>query len=113
MATRISWTTGPIASSSDMSTIRVLGLNNTSLTRQVSIRLYDLSFTPKRQIFNNTYSLRPFQSVTVNLEVGNLEIWEAQASAFSTSVRFYVTGRSTDGRNLAGTGVLNSQFIRF
>ncbi|NLO21488.1 MAG: hypothetical protein GX119_05755 [Syntrophomonadaceae bacterium] len=113
MATRISWTTGPIASSSDMSSIRILGLNNTSYTRQVSVRLYDLSFTPKRQIFNNTYSLRPFETLTVNLDVSNLEAWEAQASAFSSSVRFYVTGRSSDGRNRPGTTVMNSELIRF
>jgi len=113
MATRINWTTGPIASSTDMTMIRILGLNNTSFTRQVDIRLFDLSFTPKRRVFSNSYSLRPFETVTVNLDVGGLQIWEAQTSAFSSSVRFYITGRSADGRNRPGTTVLNSEFIRY
>ncbi len=113
MATKINWTTGPIASSTDMSTVKILGLNNTSLTRQIDIRLYDLSFTPKKLVFSNSYSLKAFETVTVNLEVGSLEIWEAQASAFSQSVRFYITGRSDDGKNRPGTTVLNSEFIRY
>lgn len=113
MATRINWTTGPISTSNDVNTVRILGLNNTSFTRQVFIRVYNLSFTPKRIIFNNSYSLRPFETVTVNLDITGLEIFEVQTGAFSTSVRFYITGRSANGINRPGTTVLNSEFIRY
>ncbi len=113
MATKINWTTGPMASSSDMTTLKILGLNNTSYTRQVNIRLYDLSFTRKKLVFSNSYSLRAFETLTVNIDVGSLKIWEAQTSAYSKSVRFYITGQSDDGENRSGTTVLNSEFIRY
>jgi len=113
MASKIGWTTGPIASSSDMSNVTILVLNNTSSTRKAEVRLYDLTFTPKRKVFDNSYSLRSFETISIDLDIGTLASWEAQGSAFSKSVRFYVTGRSVDGVNRPGTTVLNSEFIRF
>ncbi len=113
MAAKISWTTGPIVSSADLTEVVIVALNNTSVTRKAEIRLYDLAFTPKRRVFNQSYSLRPFETITVTIDVGTLETWEAQASAFSKSVRFYVTGRGAGGVNQPGNTVLNADFVRF
>lgn len=113
MAAKISWTTGPIVSSAGLTEIVIAALNNTSVTRRAEIRLYDLACTPKRRVFNQSYSLRPWETITVIIEVGNLETWEAQVSAFSKSVRFYITGRGAGGVNQPGNTILNSEFVRF
>lgn len=113
MAAKIGWTTGPIVSSSDLREVVIAALNNTSVTRRAEIRLYDLAFTPKRKVFDESFSLRPWETITVTIDVGTLETWEAQASAFSKSVRFYITGKGFDGVNRPGNTVLNSEFVRF
>lgn len=113
MADKINWTTGPISASLGQTSLQVLILNNTSITRKVSVRLYNLALTPKNKIFDETSTLKPWETVTLNLDVAGVELWEVQASANSSSVRFYVAGRDEEGMNLTGNTVLNSQFKRF
>lgn len=113
MANKINWTTGPISASLGQTDLRVLILNNTSVTRKASVRVYDLSRTPKNKVFDETFTLKPWETVVLTLNVAGIELWEAQASAFSSSVRFYVAGRDNAGMNLVGNTVLNSQFKRF
>lgn len=111
MASKINWTTGPISSSLGQDNIKVLVLNNTSYTRTAYVRIYDLSHTPKKRVKNKTLTLSPWQTKTVKLEE-ELEYWEVQLTAYSKSVRGYVSGR--DGSmNLNGNTVLNAEFKRF
>lgn len=113
MAKKFNWTTGPISSSQGFNNVRILILNNTSSIRQATVRLYDLSGTPKRKIFDETFSLAPFETAEITIkDTETITRWEAQGSAFSQSVRFYVAGRDGD-MNLTGNTVLNSEFKRF
>jgi len=113
MATRINWTTGPVSASEGFDNLRILVLNNTSFTRSATVRLYDITSTPKRRIFEQDLRLQPFETAFIDITNGALPAaWEAQGSAFSSSVRFYVTGRKGDA-NLPGNTILNSEFIRF
>lgn len=107
-----SFTTGPISSSSEIDTIRIEILNNTSSRKTSTVRLYDLSFTPKRRLISQTVSLAAFGTGTIDIPASNIERWEAQVTTTSTSVRLWAGGRS-GGRNLPGNTVLNSQWIRY
>lgn len=112
MATKYNWTTGPISSSMGLDNTRVVVLNNTSLTRKAYVRLYDLSFTPKKRVLNKELTLSPYQTKEVTVDATGIEFWEAQLSAYSKSVRGYVAGRE-GSRNLCGNTVLNAQFKMF
>lgn len=107
-----SFTTGPISSSSEIDTIRIEILNNTSTRKTSTVRLYDLSFTPKRRIVNQTISLAAFATGTIDVPASNIQRWEAQVTAPSTSVRLWAGGRS-GGRNLAGNTIINSEWIQY
>lgn len=110
---KYSWTTGPVSASEGFNNAKILILNNTSLTRKATIRLYDLSATPKKKVFDETFKLAPFE--TAEITINNTEKiteWEAQGMAFSKSVRFFIAGRDGD-MNLPGNTVLNSQFKLF
>lgn len=110
MAT-FNWTTGPVSSSFGQDNIRIVLLNNTSATRSVSVRLYDLTVTPKRRVLSDQITLRPFGSAFIDVpEI--LNHWEVQYSAFSRSVRAYVSARQGN-INLPGNTILNSQFIMY
>lgn len=113
MSTKYNWTTGPISASSNQADARILILNNTSYTREASVRVYDLSATPKNKVFDDTFTLRPWETMIFTLPTPGINYWEVQGSAFSKSVRFYVTGRDAHGINTPGNTVLNSEFIRF
>lgn len=112
MATRYSWTTGPVSSSEGLDNVRVEVLNNTSYTRSVRVRLYNLSFTPKRRLVSESFSMAPFSTTTVDIPLEGVERWEVQASAYSRSVRVWVSGRSGT-QNLVGNTVLNSELIEY
>ncbi len=107
-----SFTTGPISSSSEIDTIRIEILNNTSTPKTSTLRIYDLSFTPKRRIVNQSVSLAGYATATIDVPATTIQRWEAQVTAPSTSVRLWAGGRS-GGRNLAGNTVLNSEWIQY
>lgn len=107
-----SFTTGPISSSSDIDTIRIEVLNNTSSRKTSSVRLYDLSFTPKRRIVSQSLSLAAYATATIDVPAATIERWEAQVTAPSTSVRIWAGGRS-GGRNLAGNTIINSEWVQY
>lgn len=111
MAT-VNYTTGPISSSDDIEEIRVEILNNSSSRQTARVRLYDLSFAPKRLLISQEIRLQARNTATIDIPASNLERWEVQVSATSTSVRPWVGGKSK-GQNIPGTVVLNSQFVRF
>lgn len=103
------WTTGPVSSSLGLDQIRVVALNNTSVTRQVRIALYNLSLNPKRTVWNRIYRLKPYSSVTVDTPASNISKWEVQSQSYSKRVRFWVGGRDDAGMNLDGNVVLGSE----
>lgn len=107
-----SFTTGPISSSSEIDTIRIEVLNNTASRKTSTVRLYDLSFTPKRRLISQSVSLAAYATATIDVPALTLERWEAQVTAPSTSVRLWAGGRS-GGRNLPGNTIINSEWIQY
>lgn len=114
MAKQYNWTTGPINSSLGYDSTYIVILNNTSSTQDVSIRFYDLSFTPKKLIDNQQLTLKAFETKTVDTRYPDVyrSGWEVQAATYSLSVRLYVSGRRLNS-NLPGNTVLNQEFIRY
>ncbi|MEA1959863.1 MAG: hypothetical protein U9N81_00995 [Bacillota bacterium] len=113
MSTKYNWTTGPISASAAQTQARILVLNNTSCTRKAYVRIYDLSFTPKNRVFDESYVLAPFETAFITVDITGIECWEAQGTAYSKSVRFYVTGRDEFGNNTNGNTILNADFKLF
>lgn len=102
-------TTGPISSSLGLDNIRVVALNNTSVSRKVRITLLNLTRNPRRTVWDRTYTLKPNSSVTVDTPAANIEKWEVQSQTDSKNVRLWVGGRDDAGMNLGGNVVLNAQ----
>lgn len=109
--TTYNWTTGPVHSSEGLDNVRVTVLNNTSYTREATIRIYDLSKTPKKKVLDKTITLNPWQTKHRQIDSA-LNMWEAQVTAYSKSVRPYVSGRK-GSKNLNGNSVLNAEFKSF
>jgi len=105
------WTTGPVSSSFGQDNIRIVILNNSSVTRSVTVRLYDLTVTPKRRVLSDGITLRPYGSAFIDVPE-TLNYWEMQYSASSRSVRAFVAARQGNV-NLPGNTILNSHFIRY
>ncbi len=104
----LKWTTGPISSSLGLDNIRVVALNNTSVTRKVRISLLNLSLNPKRTVWDRTITVKPYSSNTIDTPASNISKWEVQTVSDSKSVRLWVGGRS-GAMNLDGNTVLNSE----
>ncbi|MBO8159164.1 hypothetical protein [Thermosyntropha sp.] len=108
----VNYTTGPISSSSDIDQIRVEILNNSSRRRTARLRLYDLSFAPKRLLISQELKITSRSTATIDIPAEGLERWEVQISTSSTSVRPWIGGKS-QGKNIPGTVVLNADLMRF
>ena len=113
MTGRMPRTTGRIGSSEGLSQIWIVALNNTSVRRKAYVRMYDLTCTPKRLVYNDCFSLHPFQTEMIIYPHIHTPLWEVQVAAYSKSVRFYTAGQDHEGRNLEGNTVLNADFKRF
>ncbi|HZK44021.1 MAG TPA: hypothetical protein VFC73_07000 [Syntrophomonadaceae bacterium] len=107
-----SFTTGPISSSSGMDRIRIEVLNNTSSRKTSTVRLYDLSFTPKRRLIRQSLSLAGFATGTIDVPASNIQRWEVQVTAPTTSVRLWAAGQ-INGQNLPGNTIINSEWIQY
>ncbi|MDD3364936.1 MAG: hypothetical protein PHZ03_08155 [Syntrophomonas sp.] len=109
MATTYYRTTGPISSSLGLDHIMVDVLNNTSDTRSVRIKVYDLSVGAPIIMFTKKVNIKPFSNVTQEIAAAESSIWEVQIVTNSKRVRSWVGGQDDAGMNLIGNVVLSSQ----
>lgn len=111
MAAKYNWTTGPISSGQIMESARVAVLNNSAYNQKVLVRLFNLSVNPKKRIYTETMYIDPSATVTVNVSISGIDLWEVQAVTFSKRVQILVGGGEGNTNSVINT-VLHSQLIR-
>jgi hypothetical protein len=94
-----------------MENARVAVLNNSTYNQKVLIRLYNLSVSPKKKVYTETMYVDPSSTVTVNVSINEIGLWEVQAVTFSKRVQILVTSGSGNSDQVINT-VLHSQLVR-
>ena len=105
--TAYTWTTGPVNSSEGASCVQVVLTNNSNSSRKAVLKLFDLAFTPRKLIVNETISLKPYGSAFVTIPLRRVCHWELRYTAYTKQVRASVNEK---GRS-KGASVLSRDFI--
>ncbi len=112
MSKKYYWTTGPIRSSVGYDSTLVVVSNNSTVTRKIQVKFYDLGYTPKKLLIDKTLTVNPQQVASVDTERPEVAIWEVQISAYTRDIEVWVGGRRLNS-NLPGNVLLNGQLQRF
>ncbi|MEN6461930.1 MAG: hypothetical protein ABFC94_11250 [Syntrophomonas sp.] len=108
---KLRYTTGPISISEGINNIRVLVLNNGSRTHYARIKIFNLDPTPKDQVFNELFTIKPFSKNGTEF-IPSFNAFEVQVLTDSSLVYIWVGGRSGN-ENLEGNIVLHKDLVRF
>ena len=106
---RYCWTTGPMSSCEQAEELRVTLSNGSAETRKVTLRLYDLEYSPHRLTVERCLSLKPHSSAFIVIPLRHICHWELKYLAGCAAVRAAV---SEGGRGCGHELLLAKDFIR-
>ena len=109
MASKYYWTTGPISSSLGLKKIKIEVLNNSNVTRIVTIDVYDLSSGTPIIMYTKKHYVKANANKSIAVDANQSTLWEVLAAGNSRNIRIWVGGQDDGGMNLIGNVVFSSQ----